>query len=177
MNYNKTISDNLDDRWKHISDELDIDNEKRRGRTLSEREKRAFDKLPDHTIIEFWSQEAGDFVAPAYKVWIEYFDIGYWQSFCPVTGNLVYRHITEKGDDPYYEYSDKIRFQRSTFHDDLLQPDDYGFGSLYGDPFERNYRLFQQKQEDIHNKYASLGLRGLLDETNELQDIERGFSS
>lgn len=46
----------------------------------------------------------------------------------------VYRHITDVLADPYYRYSKLVQKQQKQYAKDLLQPGQYGFKTLYGDP-------------------------------------------
>lgn len=162
---------------KHISDiQHDLDTQ-REARNKIKREKRewtAFKKLPSQTRMEFWCDRCHvDFVAPAYKIWSYYHEQGSWHSVCPLCELLVYRHITAKTLDPYYEKSTKIRIMRGEGVKDMIQPNQYGFQTLYGDPFEHYYRRFQERDEDIVNRYAAYGLTGLtLGEKTEREQIQ-----
>jgi len=145
----------------------DYQGDLKKSRKLKERdkaarkEKRAFDKLPEQSKHDFWCNRCQiDFVAPAYKVWTEYYDTGCWHSFCPQCEQLVYRYISSKKLDPYYQQSLKVKYMASKEVKDFLQPSQYGFRTMYGDPYEALYKRFQQREEDMHNKYAALGLHG-----------------
>lgn len=156
----------------HYQD-IDIENERKRKRKAQTKEKRAFDALPTQTKYEFFCINCDiDFVAPAYKNWSEIHQVGIWQSFCPRCERLVVRHTTGKKYDPYYEHSHKVRVMRGEAERDMLRPTDYGFKTLYGDPFEHYYRRFQETQEDIDNRYAALGLTGMtLDQKSEQERL------
>lgn len=152
---------NLKSRLTDIQADLDMDRQDRNREKQKNKEKIVFQKLPEYTKIEFWCGKcSADFVAPAYKVWIEIYGVGSWHSFCPLCGELVYRHITSKVADPYYNQSDKIKIMRGEAVKETLQPGQYGFQSQYGDPFEHYYKRFQEKHEQLTNKYAEMGLLG-----------------
>ena len=167
--------ENLKKSLENIQADLDKDTQRRKRVKEMSRERRAFDKLPEFAKTEFWCESCdADFVAPAYKIWIEAYEVGSWHSFCPVCGKLVYRHITSKILDPYYNQSNKIKEMRGKGAVDMLQPGQYGFQSQYGDPFEHYYKKYQEKHEQLHNKYAEMGLLGkTLAQKDEEDDIMR----
>lgn len=147
---------------KDVQIELDTSREERKKLHKQKRAWEAYKKLPYEVKMAFFCtgcQE--DFVAPAYKTWNPIHGIGTWNSFCYNCESIVYRHVTDTKDDPYYEYSAKIRHMRSSYERDIIQPGQYGFGTLYGDPYERLYNQYQNKQEDIEQRYASMGLGGV----------------
>lgn len=142
--------------------ELEQDKAVKLRRKAQQKEKKAFDALPEQTKMEFWCEHCQiDFVAPAYKIWSDVHSLGSWQSVCCRCERMVYRHVNQKTDDPYYAMSAKIRVMRGEAANDMLTPHDYGFKTLYGDPFEHYYRRFQEQEESMHNRYAALGLTGL----------------
>jgi hypothetical protein len=147
---------------KDIQADLDLDKKKKLKDKNSQREKRAFMKLPEFTPrMGFWCDHCQlDFTGPAFKFWSEVHQIGTWQSFCPNCESWVYRHITSKVIDPDYFKSECMSAMRGIHEKDLLQPGDYGFNTIYNDPFESYYYQFQHRQEELHNKYAAMGLVG-----------------
>ena len=157
-----TYQDRLTKHVEAIQSDLNKENAEKKRIKNSSREKTAFDKLPEYTPrMEFWCDHCLiDFVAPAYKTWSNIHNTGSWQSFCPVCESQVYRYASSKKLDPYYAKSDKIKIMRGEHLVDMLQPGEYGFQTEYGDPFEHYYRRFQQRHEDLHNRYASMGLLG-----------------
>lgn len=166
-------ADNLKRSLDNVHADLDVDAENRNKIKENNKEKMAFRKLPEYTKTEFWCENCeADFVAPAYKIWIEIYEVGSWHSFCPVCGKLVYRHITGKVLDPYYSQSQKVKEMRGKGSVDMLQPGQYGFQSQYGDPFEHYYKRHQEKHEQLCNKYAEMGLLGkTLAQKDEENDI------
>lgn len=141
--------------------DLDAERAEREARKKRDKARRGFNALPQNTLTEFWCVSCQmDFVAPSYKFWSEVHQCGSWHSFCPGCERPVCRYIDAKKFDPYYEQSLKVRIMRSEAEKDMLTPFDYGYQTLYGDPFEHYYKRFQQSQDDIHNRYAALGLVG-----------------
>lgn len=171
---NERVKSALADHYQDI----ESNNAEKKHRRAQSKEQRAFDKLPEQTMHEFWCGECQiDFVAPAYKVWSEIHQCGSWHSFCPVCERVVVRYATSRTLDPYYEQSVKIKVMRSEHETDMLRPGEYGFNMLYGDPFEGYYRRFQQRDEDIHNRYAALGLTGMtLDMKGEQERLQEEMS-
>lgn len=162
---------------EHMKD-IDTENARKGKRKAQGKEKRAFDKLPRQSRYEFFCVPCDiDFVAPAYKAWSEIHQVGVWQSFCPRCERMVVRYTTVKKLDPYYAHSHKIKVMRGEAEKDMLRPMDYGFKTMYGDPFEHYYRRFQERQEDIDNRYAALGLTGLtLDQKSEQEEFADAFN-
>ncbi len=167
------------DRLRAVVDgvQADLAQEKdtKRLRRHKTKEYRAYVKLARIATNEFWCDNCQiDFAVPSYKVWNNYHNIGSWHSVCPICEILVIRHISNKATDTYYEKSTKIRVMRHEFSEDMLRPTDHGFRTLYGDPYEAWYRKFQERDEDIHNKYAGLGIRGTtIDERNQKEALDR----
>ena len=145
-----------------LQNDLDRDKEARLKVKAKMKEYRAFMKLPRYSPrMEFWCDDCAiDFVAPAFKQWIETHRMGTWQSFCPICWRWVYRHITSKVADPYYFKSEKLAIMRGASASDLLQPGQYGFKTLHGDPFAKYYYRFQQRHEEMWGRYAAMGLAG-----------------
>jgi hypothetical protein len=160
---------------KDVNAELDKEKDNKRRQRNKTKEYRAYVKLPRVALSEFWCENCQiDFAVPSYKVWSFYHNLGSWHSVCPQCEVLVVRHINNKGADTYYEKSIKMRVMRNQFSEDMLRPTDHGFRTLYGDAFEGYYRRFQERAEDIHNKYAGLGIRGTtLDEMDEKDALDK----
>ena len=172
-----------ENKLKKLVDDIhtDIDKDKVIKETLRlrDRERTAFMKLPtyDAKMGFFCDHCVVDFVVPAYKVWSEIHQIGTWRSFCPICEGLVYRHITQKKADPYYFRSEKMLEMRSAGAKDMLQPGQYGFKTNYGDAFEHYYKKYEEQQEVLFGKYASMGLVGKsLSQKNEEEDLKAQFN-
>lgn len=153
--------DRLKEHVREVQDDLDRESKIKAQRKARGKEKRAFDRLPAETKHEFWCDHClVDFAAPAYKVWSDILQEGVWISICPRCTSFVYRHATGKTLDAYYEKSTKVRVMRNEATIDMLRPSDYGFRSLYGDPFEEYYRRFQESEEQLADTYAAYGITG-----------------
>lgn len=141
------------------------------------KERRAFDKLPRQTDMDFWCAECEeDFKVPAWRDWIDFFGIGMWRSFCPYCEGVVYRQITDKADDPYYDKSRKIAVMRAEFEKDTLQPGQYGFETMYGRAFEDWESGREERERRIRARYAAVGLTGVsLAERDEVERLREEF--
>lgn len=141
------------------------------------KEYRAFLKLPEKSDMDFWCRFCAiDFRAPAWKEWCSLDDTGTWRSYCPLCEEHVYRHITEKTEDPYYDESVKVRLMRGHFEADTLRPEDYGFNTLYGDGYAQHHASFEEQDRMIHERYSALGLKGeSLKERDEREKIREAF--
>lgn len=166
---------------KYVHDhqaELDKDQRFKDKKKKDNKYKTAFMKLTDVTKMEFFCTRCfNDTVAPAYKVWVSFYEIGLWKSICPECTLPVYRHITEKNSDPYYDNSLKIKEMRAEGEKDMLTPGMYGFKTLYGDPFAHYYAKYQKKDEAIKHKYLSMGLTGeTIKERTERDKLKEAFN-
>jgi len=172
-----SYEDQLKERVAEIQRALDEDKEIKKARKALTKEERAFRKLPDQADNDFFCDRCQlDFKAPSYKHWVSLYGIGAWISFCPICGVMTCRWITNKANDPYYEKSSKIRGMRSMFEADMLQPDQYGFQTLYGDPFEKYHKILEHQEEEIRTRYLSLGLTGeTLQEQSEREKMKEYF--
>lgn len=62
-------------------------------------------------------------------------------------GEECVRLITHRDADPYYDLSEKIHEQRNEYTADLLRHEDYGFKTLYGEPFEDYNKRLKKREE------------------------------
>lgn len=91
----------------------------------------------------------------AYKVvqtdWVyPHQQIAYYEAFKACHKGLR-RYITDKNQDPYYRQSKMIEQQRreAIAKGDLLQPDDYGFKTKYGDINKKKWQqMDKQERQD-----------------------------
>ena len=151
----------LEERVDDIHEELDLDRRIGNARKRMTREWRAFEKLPGTARTPFYCRPCRkDFVAPAWKEWSFFFNCGSWFSRCPDCGGECARYISQKTKDPYYELSNEIRKMRGDFATDMLRPDQYGFKTLYGEPFAEWQAEQQRREEELRGKYAGLGIKG-----------------
>jgi len=84
---------------------------------------------PDYLRTQFWCNDCKlDFEKQAYKVVIETYKIGKYETRCPKC---------------YYQDSQFIKEQRLKYAKDMLQPGDDGFEALYG----KKWRAMQKDEE------------------------------
>lgn len=153
--------DRLAEHTEGVQEELKKDRTKRKADYKKRRAQEAYIKLPYEAKHEFFCTACDeDFVAPAWKVWNDRHGMGFWRSFCYNCESPVVRYITHKNLDPYYHLSKKVRLMQSTYAKDIIQPGQYGFKLLYGDPYEWWYKKMQKKNEDIDKRYGQFGLAG-----------------
>lgn len=96
--------------------------------------------VPDEQLTAFWCNKCKkDFECMGNKTiqtdWSNGDVIGFFVGYCP-KGHRAIKRITDKTNDPYYNQSLKVRIDRIEQKDDMLTPDDFGFRTLYGNPFD-----------------------------------------
>ena len=136
----------IEDRQQNKIDELGKEKQERMSLILSS---------PDTKMIEFWCDECKkDLTALGHKSIILSFvePFAKYDGKCP-KGHRVYRYITDKTEDPYWRKSENVKRDRRRHAKDLLQPGDYGFQTLYGDPNKkRNDALEKQERQAYENR-------------------------
>lgn len=174
----KTIKEKLKVYLGDFQQGLDQEKTAREIKKRMQKAYRAFDRLPERTNYDFYCMACAiEFDAPAYKSWNEATATGSWISFCPICGNHVARHITDRTTDPYYEMSAKIRQDRSQFEADMLRPEQYGFKTLYPDAYDRYFDSVAERQDANRELYASVGLADTPDELTKDEDVARMLES
>ena len=147
---------------KRIQDQqrlMDEERERKKPRPNILMEQQALDRLKSY---DFWCNDCQeDFKAPCYKTRhrIHGDTIAIYRTKCPNCDNECIRYITHKDEDLYYQKSAKIRSQRNQYTLDLLQANQYGFKTHYGDPEEEYIKKLQEKERIIIE--GQTGLRGL----------------
>ncbi len=161
------------DRQAEIDEETAI-KEKRKKQA---REYTAYLKLPEESEQDMFCEHCLlDFRGPAYKEWSWLFGVGAWVSFCPLCGLPKCRWITGKTNDPYYEQAQKIRSMRSEYEADILRPDQWGFQTLYGDPFEKYAQQSANQEQEVRSRFLEMGLGGItIQEKSEREKIKEYF--
>lgn len=102
---------------------------------------------PDYKRTQFWCNDCKlDFEKQAYKVVINTYKIGKYETRCPQCNSICRRVIGYDWD--YFQDSQFIKEQRLKYAKDMLQPGDEGFDLLYG----AKYRAMQKDQEKINWK-------------------------
>ncbi len=174
-NYKERIRQRVQDQQAVLEQDQNI----KKAHRLDSKEKRAFDRLPDQTTFEFWCPRClVDFPAPAYKSWNDRYEVGSWMSQCPLCEDIVVRYINDKLSDPYYDQSEKIAIMRNTGAADMLRPDQYGFRTLYGNPYAEYHHSRVALAEHIRERYATTGLHGLtLKEKSETEKAKEFFDA
>lgn len=156
-----SYANRLRGRVKEVQGTLDEDREGRNERKKRSKEYRAFLKLPGTSRQQIWCRPCRkDFVTLAWKEWSPTYGSGSWFTRCPDCGGECARYISNKLRDPYYEESDALREMRGLFAKDTLQPHEYGFRTLYGEPFKAWEEEMARRDEEIRAKYAALGIKG-----------------
>lgn len=73
-------------------------------------------------------------------------------------GNECIRLMTHRDHDDYYIRSDKIQEQRNQYETEFLMHEQYGFNTLYGNPFHKTEK---EKEEYVEKVMSSeVGLKG-----------------
>lgn len=124
----------------------------------------------DFVEYDFWCDACMvDFSAMAHKtVHRLYGDhIAVYRAIHEDCGTECIRHITHRDHDLYYQVSDKINRQRNEYADDVLQAEQYGFRSNFGEPWEEYNNRLKEKEEKIIKGEMDKGFRGLSFEAQE----------
>jgi len=120
----------LKNRVKDVQGQLDIEKERKKPNP----NERMVENTPDIVdTYDFWCDECEkDFSSRAYKtVHRLYGDaIVSYRARCEC-GNECQRLVSHRDHDPYYARSEKVRRSRGEFSQDMLQPDQYGFNTLW----------------------------------------------
>lgn len=109
-----------------------------------------------------------DFVSPAYKV-VHRFYGDYIVTYRAIheeneddeeCGEECIRLVTHRDHDPYYWLSDKVNRERNEYSVDLLQAEQYGFKTHYGNPWGETEDKLKEREEKILSRAREMGLRG-----------------
>jgi len=149
---------------KRIEDQqylLDQDKERKKKKPNVLMEEETGEQIAN---FDFWCDVCQeDFISPAYKTKHRLYgdSVAVWRAQCPDCEEEAIRLITHKDEDPYYYKSTKIRFQRNQYATELLQADDYGFNSTYGNPHRSTEQMLEDQEKDILQKEEwGKGLKG-----------------
>ena len=140
-----------------------MDQEKERGKpnVMERMDKDAADTL-DH--YDFWCESCQeDFEAPCYKTRHRIYGntIAVYRAKCPECEGDALRHVTHKDEDRYYQKSTKIHRARKQYEWEYIQPGQYGFKSLYGEPYKEFQERLQLRERRIVEGEREKGLKGL----------------
>lgn len=147
---------------KHVQDtQRDIEVERERHKpsrdTLIERD--CTEVIPS---MDFWCDQCEeDWTIPGFRADATMGDTLYVtiRAYCPTCDAELIRYVTQKREDPYYQRSKKILRQRNQYIRDVLQGGDYGFRTLYGDPFDAFHKRIIEDEEHAMENFRRSGLR------------------
>ncbi len=111
-------------------------------------------EAPEWCYTDFYCPTCRDDLlkCAAYKViqsdWTSPQRIAFYEAFKACHKGLR-RWITDKSYDPYFRESRMLEEQRreATANGDLLQPNDYGFITKYGDPNKKKWRQMELEEK------------------------------
>lgn len=86
---------------------------------------------------------------------------------CPDCERRLLRFVTHRDLDPFYQKSRKLQRERNKNAVDLLQADQYGFKTSYGDQFKKSGEDLKLQEKAIWDRDRQVGLRGLSLENKE----------
>ena len=158
----------------------DIQDEQARERELHKPKpnERMAEDTPDFIeSYDFWCDVCElDFTAPAYKtVHRLYGDPVVCYRTRHECGEECVRLISHRDHDPYYQKSEKIRRQRNEYVADVLQAEQYGFKTRYGDPYEKFNKDLEKREKEIIQSEKDKGFKGLsLQAQQELNRLRNG---
>ena len=76
--------------------------------------------------------------------------VAWWEAKCRECGKNLMRSGSNPGKDPYYKKSKKLKFQRSIYTKDLIQPNQHGFQTYY----KKEYDKLEDENEAREKKRA-----------------------
>ena len=129
----------------------------------SPNERMVQEAMDEISSYAFWCDNCQeDFNSPAYKTVHRLFGdpVVCYRTHHEECGEECIRLITHRDHDPYYYLSERINLQRNEYTSDLLQAEQYGFQTHYGDPFLEHERELKLKEERIIMGYKEKGLAG-----------------
>lgn len=144
---------------KHYEDhqeQLDLERERKKLRP----NENMLDGMSKTIIYPFWCDVCKqDFTARArmFKHRLHGDWIATYRCKCPDCENDCVRYITHKDHDPYYNKSLSVRKQRNEYSSDVLQPDDYGYKTHYGNPWEEFDKRMEMENERLRGRQRDMG--------------------
>ena len=158
----------LQQRTKGYQEDLRKDRERRKPKP----NQRMDDDIPQVlSSYDFWCEDCQqDFSAPARKTSYKFEGnvISTIRGICPECGITAIRYATHRDQDPYYSKSLIIRRQRNQYALEMLQAEQYGFRTQYGEPYAEFNRKMAEKDEKRFNERIGTGLKGLSLEEKEV---------
>ena len=145
---------------EEIQEELRMDREKRKPNPNLNMDRDIPEVLK---LFDFWCSTCQeDFVAPARKTRHRMGGdvIATIRGECPECGESAIRYATHRDQDPYYQRSTKMRRQRNKYQVEMLQAQEYGFKTHYGDYRADFNKRMAENEERIIKEDLKLGLKG-----------------
>jgi len=141
----------LGQRVDKILDKKKTDRE--RQKILGERQK-TIDDASQISIQAFWCKDCQlDFTARALKRVISYQLRAVYEVRCPQCQKMLERRITDKLSDPYWNQSRFVALQRQKERIAMLQPNETGFRTYYGDPYAKQNK---EREERERKEYEAM---------------------
>ena len=122
------------------------------------------DTAPYMKEYDFWCKNCQiDFRAPCYRYIVHLSNDVYasWRAICPECDTQCVRHITDRLHDPYYDHSRYILRQRNIYMKDVLKDGQYGFRTLYGDPYEAFTKRKMEDELRLFEDVSGMGYKHL----------------
>lgn len=148
---------------KRIEDQQHLQDQERERKKPKANEKMDADAPDRVESYDFWCDVCQeDFSASCYKSRhrVEGNTISIYRTTCSGCDTDCIRHITHKDQDLYYYKSAKIRKQRNKYANDVLQDDDYGFNTRYGNPYTEFNKKMIEKEQRILKEEKDKGFSG-----------------
>jgi ribosomal protein S27AE len=159
---------------EEFQEDLRKDRERKKPKPNENMDKDIPDKLES---FDFWCDTCQqDFKSSARKTRyrLEGDMIATLRGQCPDCGETTIRYATHRDQDPYYQKSLKIRKQRNQYRIEMLQSQEYGFKTHYGDPDREFNEMINRQEERIMAVDWDSGLRGQsLKAKNKLEELHR----
>ena len=87
---------------------------------------------PEVQVTNFWCRKCGtQFIREGHKGLIESYKFAFYEARCLKCRERVRRHLTDRRSDPYW-HSPAVERERREYADDILQPGDARFRTVYG---------------------------------------------
>ena len=154
-------TERLCQRTKEYQEDLRKDRERKK---LSPNQ-RMDDDIPQVLVnYDFWCDVCQkDFSASARKTSYRFEGnvISTIRGKCPECETTAIRYVTHRDQDPYYSKSLIIRRQRNQYALEMLQAEQYGFRTQYGEPYEEFNKRMVEKDEKRFDERVGTGLKGL----------------
>lgn len=129
------------------------------------------DDVPERlAFYDFWCDDCEmDFTVPAYKTssFLDGHKISTIRGRCPECGQEAVRYATHRDQDKYYQKSRKIMIARNAYRLEMLQGQEYGFRTMYGNPDKDFIEKKMKEEQEIIEQERGIGLRGAGLETKE----------